>query len=123
MKYKKLPNENQPSPKARRGYLYPSRAWPCGLLFLHQSSANSWQWDLYSSGSGNTLHWQWELILLVGTLSWQWECLVHFIPNKYCLSVGISVGITVGIVAGVTGGCIDDERSCCGDGCALGEGV
>nr|GEU34682.1 hypothetical protein [Tanacetum cinerariifolium] len=29
--------------------------------FLHHSSANSWQWDLYSSGSGNTLHWQWEL--------------------------------------------------------------
>nr|GFB95210.1 hypothetical protein [Tanacetum cinerariifolium] len=37
--------------------------------------ANSWQWDLHSSGSGNTLHWQWELILPVGTLSWQWECL------------------------------------------------
>nr|GEV22458.1 retrovirus-related Pol polyprotein from transposon TNT 1-94 [Tanacetum cinerariifolium] len=54
---------------------------------LHASTpspirANSWQWDLHSSGSGNTLHWQWELILLVGTLSWQWECLVHFIPNK-----------------------------------------
>nr|GEZ91716.1 reverse transcriptase domain-containing protein [Tanacetum cinerariifolium] len=33
----------------------------------------------------NNLHWQWELILPVGTLSWQWECLVHFIPNtKYC---------------------------------------
>nr|GEZ75218.1 hypothetical protein [Tanacetum cinerariifolium] len=43
--------------------------------------ANSWQWDLHSSGSWNTLHWQWELILPVGTLSWQWECLVHFIPN------------------------------------------
>nr|GFB67374.1 hypothetical protein [Tanacetum cinerariifolium] len=43
--------------------------------------ANSWQWDLLSSGSGNTLYWQWELILPVGTLSWQWECLVHFIPN------------------------------------------
>nr|GFA76316.1 ribonuclease H-like domain-containing protein [Tanacetum cinerariifolium] len=27
------------------------------------------------------LHWQWELILPVGTLSWQWECLMHFIPN------------------------------------------
>nr|GEV95451.1 ribonuclease H-like domain-containing protein [Tanacetum cinerariifolium] len=39
--------------------------------FLHHSSANSWQWDLHSSGSGNTLHWQWELILPVGTLSWQ----------------------------------------------------
>nr|GEX28471.1 hypothetical protein [Tanacetum cinerariifolium] len=39
-------------------------------------------WDLHSSGSGNTLHWQWELILPVGTLSWQWECLVHFIPNR-----------------------------------------
>nr|GEV58240.1 hypothetical protein [Tanacetum cinerariifolium] len=50
--------------------------------FLHHSSANSWQWDLHSSGSGNTLHWQWELILPVGTVSWQWECLVHFIPNK-----------------------------------------
>nr|GEU77830.1 putative reverse transcriptase domain-containing protein [Tanacetum cinerariifolium] len=49
--------------------------------FLHHSSANSWQWDLHSSGSRNTLHWQWELILPVGTLSWQWECLVHFIPN------------------------------------------
>nr|GEW61509.1 retrotransposon protein, putative, Ty3-gypsy subclass [Tanacetum cinerariifolium] len=35
-----------------------------------------------SSGSGNNLHWQWELILPVGTLSWQWECLVYFIPNK-----------------------------------------
>nr|GEZ58136.1 hypothetical protein [Tanacetum cinerariifolium] len=31
--------------------------------------ANSWQWDLHSSGSGNTLHWQWELIMPVGTLS------------------------------------------------------
>nr|GEV24001.1 hypothetical protein [Tanacetum cinerariifolium] len=38
--------------------------------------------DLYSSGSGNSLHWQWELILPVGTLSWQWKCLVHFIPNN-----------------------------------------
>nr|GEU98978.1 synaptobrevin, longin-like domain protein [Tanacetum cinerariifolium] len=37
--------------------------------FLHHSSANFWQWDLHSSGSGNTLHWQWELILPVGTLS------------------------------------------------------
>nr|GEX64768.1 24-methylenesterol C-methyltransferase 2 [Tanacetum cinerariifolium] len=45
------------------------------------SIANSWQWDLHSSGSGNTLHWPWELILPVGTFSWQWECLVHFIPN------------------------------------------
>nr|GEZ57350.1 hypothetical protein [Tanacetum cinerariifolium] len=26
----------------------------------------------------NNLHWQWELILPVGTLTWQWECLVHF---------------------------------------------
>nr|GEZ92419.1 ribonuclease H-like domain-containing protein [Tanacetum cinerariifolium] len=51
------------------------------FMFLHHSSINSWQWDLHSSGSGNTLHWQWELILPVGTLSWQWECLVHFIPN------------------------------------------
>nr|GFB34197.1 hypothetical protein [Tanacetum cinerariifolium] len=50
--------------------------------FLHHSSANSWQWNLHSSGSGNTLRWQWELILPVGTLSWQWECLVHFIPNN-----------------------------------------
>nr|GEV12788.1 NADH dehydrogenase subunit 2, mitochondrial [Tanacetum cinerariifolium] len=38
--------------------------------------------DLYSSSSGNNLHWQWELILPVGTFSWQWECLVHFIPNS-----------------------------------------
>nr|GEV55286.1 hypothetical protein [Tanacetum cinerariifolium] len=52
-------------------------------LFLHHSSANSWQWDLHSSGIGNTLHWQWALILPVGTLSWQWECLVHFIPNSH----------------------------------------
>nr|GEX64194.1 hypothetical protein [Tanacetum cinerariifolium] len=36
----------------------------------------------HSSGSENTLHWQWELILPVGTLSWQWECLVYFIPNN-----------------------------------------
>nr|GEX80338.1 hypothetical protein [Tanacetum cinerariifolium] len=28
--------------------------------FLHHSSANSWQWDLHSSGSGN-LYCQWEL--------------------------------------------------------------
>nr|GFA00784.1 hypothetical protein [Tanacetum cinerariifolium] len=34
------------------------------------------------TGNGNNIHWQWELILPVGTLSWQWECLVHFIPNK-----------------------------------------
>nr|GEZ65833.1 hypothetical protein [Tanacetum cinerariifolium] len=39
------------------------------IQFLHHSSANSWQWDLHSSGSGNTLHWQWKLILPVGTLS------------------------------------------------------
>nr|GFA61061.1 hypothetical protein [Tanacetum cinerariifolium] len=52
--------------------------------FLHHSSANSWQWDLHSSGSRNTLHWQWELILPVGTLFWQWECLVYFIPNIKC---------------------------------------
>nr|GFB29973.1 hypothetical protein [Tanacetum cinerariifolium] len=32
--------------------------------------------------SGNNLHWEWELILLVGTLTWQWECLMHFIPNN-----------------------------------------
>nr|GEX68936.1 reverse transcriptase domain-containing protein [Tanacetum cinerariifolium] len=76
---------------------------PGAAPFLHHSSANSWQWDLHSSGSGNTLHWQWELILPwdlhssgsgntlywqwelilpVGTFSWQWECLVHFIPNN-----------------------------------------
>nr|GFB64770.1 hypothetical protein [Tanacetum cinerariifolium] len=34
------------------------------------------------STRGNNIHWQWELILPVGTLSWQWECLVHFIPNS-----------------------------------------
>nr|GEU69102.1 hypothetical protein [Tanacetum cinerariifolium] len=51
-------------------------------IFMVPFSANSWQWDLHSSGSGNTLHWQWELILPLGTLSWQWECLVHFIPNN-----------------------------------------
>nr|GEZ01353.1 hypothetical protein [Tanacetum cinerariifolium] len=33
------------------------------------------QWLHISSGSGNNLHWQWELILPVGTLTWQWECL------------------------------------------------
>nr|GEW26234.1 integrase, catalytic region, zinc finger, CCHC-type, peptidase aspartic, catalytic [Tanacetum cinerariifolium] len=38
--------------------------------------------DLAKERSGNNLHWQWELILPVGTLSWQWECLVHFIPNS-----------------------------------------
>nr|GEX19011.1 hypothetical protein [Tanacetum cinerariifolium] len=48
---------------------------------ITEGTVNSWQWDLHSSGSGNTFHWQWELILPVGTLSWQWECLVHFIPN------------------------------------------
>nr|GEV52569.1 copia protein [Tanacetum cinerariifolium] len=52
------------------------------LLLLFNSSANFWWWHLFSSGSGNNLHWQWELILLMGTLTWQWECLVHFIPNK-----------------------------------------
>nr|GEZ93918.1 hypothetical protein [Tanacetum cinerariifolium] len=52
------------------------------LLLLFNSSANFWQWHLFSSGSGNNLHWQLELILPVGTLTWQWECLVHFIPNK-----------------------------------------
>nr|GFA98507.1 hypothetical protein [Tanacetum cinerariifolium] len=30
------------------------------LLFLHHSSANSWQWDLHSSSSGN-IYFQWEL--------------------------------------------------------------
>nr|GEZ10127.1 hypothetical protein [Tanacetum cinerariifolium] len=50
--------------------------------FLHHSSVNSWQWDLHSSGSGNTLHWQWELILPVGTLSWQWECLAFYSQQK-----------------------------------------
>nr|GFD14208.1 ribonuclease H-like domain-containing protein [Tanacetum cinerariifolium] len=58
--------------------------------FLHHSSANSWQWDLHSSGSRNTLHWQWELILSVGTFSWQWECLVHFIPNNQRRNVKFS---------------------------------
>nr|GFA37905.1 putative reverse transcriptase domain-containing protein [Tanacetum cinerariifolium] len=32
--------------------------WQDTRLFLHHSSANSWQWDLHSFGSGNTLHWQ-----------------------------------------------------------------
>nr|GEW37079.1 hypothetical protein [Tanacetum cinerariifolium] len=41
------------------------------LLLLFNSSANFWQWHLFSSGSGNNLHWQWELILPVGTLTWQ----------------------------------------------------
>nr|GFA40210.1 reverse transcriptase domain-containing protein [Tanacetum cinerariifolium] len=31
--------------------------------------ANFWQCHLLSSGSGNNLHWQWELILPVGTLN------------------------------------------------------
>nr|GFC46181.1 hypothetical protein [Tanacetum cinerariifolium] len=39
------------------------------LFLLFNSSANFWQWHLLSSGSGNNLHWQWELILLVGTLN------------------------------------------------------
>nr|GEW20173.1 hypothetical protein [Tanacetum cinerariifolium] len=51
------------------------------LLLLFNSRANFWQWHLFSSGSGNNLHWHWELILPVGTLTCQWECLVHFIPN------------------------------------------
>nr|GFB91116.1 ribonuclease H-like domain-containing protein [Tanacetum cinerariifolium] len=52
------------------------------LHHLFNNSANFWQWHLLSSSSGNNLHWQWELILPVGTFSWQWECLVHFIPNN-----------------------------------------
>nr|GEV77885.1 hypothetical protein [Tanacetum cinerariifolium] len=60
------------------------------------TSANSWQGDLHSSGSGKTLHWQWELILPVGTLSWQWEFLVHFIPNTDFMNSSDSV---VGIVS------------------------
>nr|GEX73540.1 hypothetical protein [Tanacetum cinerariifolium] len=39
------------------------------LFLLFNSSANFWQWHLKSSGSGNNLHWQWELILPVGTLN------------------------------------------------------
>nr|GEZ84916.1 hypothetical protein [Tanacetum cinerariifolium] len=39
------------------------------LLLLFNSSANFWQWYLLSSGCGNDLHWQWELILPVGTLN------------------------------------------------------
>nr|GEY94138.1 hypothetical protein [Tanacetum cinerariifolium] len=39
------------------------------LLLLFNSSANFWQWHLLSSGSGNNLYWQWELILPVGTLN------------------------------------------------------
>nr|GEV43829.1 reverse transcriptase domain-containing protein [Tanacetum cinerariifolium] len=31
----------------------------------------SQQWLLYSSSNGNFLHWQWELLLPVGTLNWQ----------------------------------------------------
>nr|GEY15643.1 retrovirus-related Pol polyprotein from transposon TNT 1-94 [Tanacetum cinerariifolium] len=42
---------------------------PKFLLLLFNSSANFWQWHLFSSGSGNNLHWQWELILPVGTLT------------------------------------------------------
>nr|GEV96286.1 MAK10-like protein [Tanacetum cinerariifolium] len=29
---------------------------------------SSWQWLNFSSGSGNFLHWQWEVVLPVGTL-------------------------------------------------------
>nr|GEX88041.1 hypothetical protein [Tanacetum cinerariifolium] len=50
----------------REGFLFLSSSEEPSTV-LHHSSANSWQWDLYSSGSGNTLHWQWELILPVGT--------------------------------------------------------
>nr|GEY54116.1 hypothetical protein [Tanacetum cinerariifolium] len=39
------------------------------LLLLFNSCANFWQWHLFSSGSGNNLHWQWELILPVRTLN------------------------------------------------------
>nr|GEY79233.1 reverse transcriptase domain-containing protein [Tanacetum cinerariifolium] len=68
------------------GFYWPTIYRDAHDMFLHQSSANSWQLDLHSSGSGNTFHWQWELILPVGTLSWQWECLVHFIPNTVVMA-------------------------------------
>nr|GEX78276.1 hypothetical protein [Tanacetum cinerariifolium] len=71
--------------------------------FLHHSSANSWQWDLHSSGSGNTLHWQWELILPVGTLSWQWEYLVHFIPNIIVQTLGSGISIILAVGTPSTG--------------------
>nr|GFA73447.1 putative ribonuclease H-like domain-containing protein [Tanacetum cinerariifolium] len=43
--------------------------------------------------------------------------------NLVLMGVGISVGVTVGIILVVTDGWIDDERSCCGDCEASGEGV
>nr|GEX60551.1 reverse transcriptase domain-containing protein [Tanacetum cinerariifolium] len=33
------------------------------------------QWHLFSSAGGTFLHWQWELLLAVGTHHWQWKCL------------------------------------------------
>nr|GEX85340.1 hypothetical protein [Tanacetum cinerariifolium] len=45
-------------------FLYPRQ-----FLLLFNSSANLRQWLHISSGSGNNLYWQWELILPVGTLN------------------------------------------------------
>nr|GEZ39992.1 hypothetical protein [Tanacetum cinerariifolium] len=35
---------------------------------LHIAVQSSWQWLHFSSDSGILLHWQWELLLPVGTL-------------------------------------------------------
>nr|GFA21636.1 hypothetical protein [Tanacetum cinerariifolium] len=37
-------------------------------IYYHRKAVqSSQQWHLFSSGNGNFLHWQWELLLIVGT--------------------------------------------------------
>nr|GEU84465.1 hypothetical protein [Tanacetum cinerariifolium] len=55
--------------------------------FLHHSSANSWKWDLHSSGSGNTLHCS-------GNLYCQWE-LSPGSGNALCILFPTLVGFVL----------------------------
>nr|GEU69178.1 hypothetical protein [Tanacetum cinerariifolium] len=38
-----------------------------GSTTLEKAVQSTQQWHLFSSSSGNFLHWQWELLLAVGT--------------------------------------------------------
>nr|GEU30854.1 hypothetical protein [Tanacetum cinerariifolium] len=67
-----------------------ARKSPVKYAEMYRNTLKSPKVKVQTSGSdisyllavANNLHWQWELILPVGTLTWQWECLVHFIPNN-----------------------------------------
>nr|GEV85034.1 uncharacterized mitochondrial protein AtMg00810-like [Tanacetum cinerariifolium] len=69
---------------------------------LHHSSANSWQWDLHTSGSGNTFHWLMldDILLPKSDVPSRW---VKQIPIKvvqiclWCVDSGCSKHMTENI--------------------------